>query len=594
MGQNHTEYGEAPMTRGGTVQGPSRRYRRLRHPTFPAAEWTAKNPLLQRGEFGVESDTHRIKAGDGYTLWNDLPYVEGDPTNWGEIGGDIADQTDLKDVLDTINGNITALDTAVAGKVSKSGDTMTGALRFNLSGTNEHGAIGAYANGIALYAIGNNDSFDPVVIADKSGSTRVVRAAQSNSELGSSVIPWKNLFVQTINNGSNLAVPNPGQADTLGLKSEIDLAANSGSQLTNKGVWFAKMYAATTVPTGAEYDGKNYADFSQVDGNGDPIIVLYEGQSGAWVQTQTITPPASYNGYVTVTSKIWDISEQTGQQGGLVLWAYNTKTFTPYPRIVGTDGLSITNSSFSGGTITSSTFAGDATLDDGSTMTMPAVPTNDSVTNKGYVDSAISTAVASVWDLFDWKWRDATTSKTGWKLSDGNWVNKADDAETAYNHLVADIDGKTLQTETVAGITISFYLADDGHKIILPDQETNANTIYTATGTAWYYILDEANQRFKLPRAKPLNGAIVGNGQGLGLTADNTTIRYPVNFAANNDDGSFSSTTGSTAIGSLIAGQNTGDTNQILGITTNPTKSGVIAERGATDQYKYLYFYIGQ
>lgn len=77
MAQKHSaEYSEKPMTRDGRIQGPSRRYRRLRHPSFPAAEWAEKNPLLQRGEIGNESDTHRAKIGDGTTLWNDLPYTD--------------------------------------------------------------------------------------------------------------------------------------------------------------------------------------------------------------------------------------------------------------------------------------------------------------------------------------------------------------------------------------------------------------------------------------------------------------------------------------------------------------------------------------
>ena len=78
MAQKHNEYTEQPMTRAGTVQGPSRRYRRLRHPNFPAAEWASKNPLLQRGELGIEKDTHKMKAGDGVTYWNDLPYMYDD------------------------------------------------------------------------------------------------------------------------------------------------------------------------------------------------------------------------------------------------------------------------------------------------------------------------------------------------------------------------------------------------------------------------------------------------------------------------------------------------------------------------------------
>src|SRR5688572_26574337 len=37
-----------------------------------AAEWTSANPVLAVGELGLETDTRRIKAGDGTTAWNSL------------------------------------------------------------------------------------------------------------------------------------------------------------------------------------------------------------------------------------------------------------------------------------------------------------------------------------------------------------------------------------------------------------------------------------------------------------------------------------------------------------------------------------------
>lgn len=106
MAQKHNaEYAEQPMTRYGKMQGPNGRYRRLRNPNFPAAKWAAKNPLLQRGEIGIELDTHKAKVGDGTTYWNDLPYSFTSEIEWGSIVGDIADQTDL--------------DNALSGKVDK-------------------------------------------------------------------------------------------------------------------------------------------------------------------------------------------------------------------------------------------------------------------------------------------------------------------------------------------------------------------------------------------------------------------------------------------------------------------------------------------
>ena len=46
-----------------------------------AASWSFNNPILFAGEIGVESDTQKIKVGDGLTTWVDLPYYA-PQTNW--------------------------------------------------------------------------------------------------------------------------------------------------------------------------------------------------------------------------------------------------------------------------------------------------------------------------------------------------------------------------------------------------------------------------------------------------------------------------------------------------------------------------------
>ena len=166
------------------------------------------------------------------------------------------------------------------------------------------------------------------------------------------------------------------QAEQTELENKIDLAANSGRMITAQGFWYAKMYSETVAPS-AE-DGTNYADFSQVDGQGNPIIVTYNRVSGAWVQDETITPPADYDGYVPITSKIWDIAEQDGQQGGRILWNHTSKEFTPYPQIVSFDSIEIT---------------GDSTVE------MPLVPTDDNIANVGFVKATIGGA-RNIGDIF--------------------------------------------------------------------------------------------------------------------------------------------------------------------------------------------------
>ena len=371
------------------------------------------------------------------------------------------------------------------------------------------------------------------------------------------------------------------QAEEQVLDNKIDTAANSGDQLYSTGVWYAKMYAGTTPP--ASVEGRNYADFSQTDGSGNPVIKVYTYTSGSWTLTDTIVPPAEYNGYMTITSKIWDISEQAGQQGGKVLWSHNQKTFTPYPQIISFDGANITNGSFQG----------VATLSNVSTA---PTPTNDSPNNqiatKEYVDNATPSGSYHP-DLFDHKWADHILNDVQWLRADTfSWQSGAV-YQVAYQHLADDIDGKTLQSETVGGTTIQFYLADDGHKICPASEESNVSAIYNATGVAWYYIIDTANTRFKLPR-------INSDKELLNISA-------PVITAAEqmNTNGlptlKFKTTSNGNPGGGGVAVDGSNNfirTNQSLGSNKgNLVPSNLIANlSNATGLYKgkqYLYFYVG-
>lgn len=43
-----------------------------------AATWNSKNPVLKKGEIGIEIDTRKMKVGDGTTTWNALSYMGAD------------------------------------------------------------------------------------------------------------------------------------------------------------------------------------------------------------------------------------------------------------------------------------------------------------------------------------------------------------------------------------------------------------------------------------------------------------------------------------------------------------------------------------
>jgi hypothetical protein len=55
-----------------------------------AATWTSLNPILSAGEMGLETDTKKMKVGDGATVWNSLAYRIGQVDNINFSGNTIS------------------------------------------------------------------------------------------------------------------------------------------------------------------------------------------------------------------------------------------------------------------------------------------------------------------------------------------------------------------------------------------------------------------------------------------------------------------------------------------------------------------------
>lgn len=69
-----------------------------------AEAWKANNPVLLKNEMGLESDTLKIKFGDGSTAYNDLPYFMGD------IASELAKYMLISDYKGSANGVVKAAD----------------------------------------------------------------------------------------------------------------------------------------------------------------------------------------------------------------------------------------------------------------------------------------------------------------------------------------------------------------------------------------------------------------------------------------------------------------------------------------------------
>ena len=262
----------------------------------------------------------------------------------------------------------------------------------------------------------------------------------------------------------------------------------------------------------------------------------------------------------------------------------------------------------------------------------------------------IASSITNGFNLFDCKWADHILNNISWLRADTFSWQSGDVYTAAYNHLVADLDtvqklycwlgekmghkyytysespsvGETTtdgdaitsidsygrpvvgaeylnrnpdgdilstQTETIGDITITYALSEDGHKICLPDQESNLVALYEATGVAWYYILDTTNRQFKLPRTKfGFTGIRSGVGGYVEAGVPNITGSFSTASDKNLGTGAFSWTTNKYAT-------NGGGQGGQWGINFSAKKSNSIYGNSTTVQppatQMYLYFYVG-
>lgn len=96
-----------------------------------SAEWTYANPILKDGEIGIETDTGKAKAGNGFSDWASLSYLAGGPSGPTGQTGSTGSAGDTGSAGST--GSIGA--TGPTGPTGVTGTGATGATGTGTSGT---------------------------------------------------------------------------------------------------------------------------------------------------------------------------------------------------------------------------------------------------------------------------------------------------------------------------------------------------------------------------------------------------------------------------------------------------------------------------
>jgi len=106
-----------------------------------AADWTLADPILADGELGIETDTNRIKIGDGATEWSGLRY--------GPVGDELAIR------VKNASGSVAIPAGRLVQFAGAAGDTVTASPAVTDGSVDFHLLIGITASEIAADGFGD-------------------------------------------------------------------------------------------------------------------------------------------------------------------------------------------------------------------------------------------------------------------------------------------------------------------------------------------------------------------------------------------------------------------------------------------------------
>lgn len=279
-----------------------------------AAAWASADPVLAVGEVGLETDTLKFKAGNGSSLWSELPYYS--IPSWGEVTGKPvviaagATKADARSAIDAAsldsNGRVPVAqlpaslmqyqgvwdaDTNTPSLVDGTGDTGD-VYRITVAGTRNLGS-GSTEFAVGDYVIYNSagvweksDTTDAVAtVAGRTGNVVLAAADVSGvaSLTGSETLSGKTLTNPTISSyvESVVAIGTVGAANTLSLVNgtvlTATLTASTATTFTMPALVAGKSFALLLRQ--AATTGNGTATFTNVKWTGTaPVVTATAGR----------------------------------------------------------------------------------------------------------------------------------------------------------------------------------------------------------------------------------------------------------------------------------------------------------------------------
>ena len=128
-----------------------------------AENWTTKNPVLLKGEFGVETDTNKFKIGDGNKAWADLDYAGADEAAIENIIAQNRDSLYKYTRTDASQSDDAAIAAALGSNAAVQGDIVV--ITTTVEGNAYEQSAFMY-DGTQLAAMTGNVGADKVILQD--------------------------------------------------------------------------------------------------------------------------------------------------------------------------------------------------------------------------------------------------------------------------------------------------------------------------------------------------------------------------------------------------------------------------------------------
>ena len=258
-----------------------------------ASQWTAANTLLAQGELGLETDTGKLKIGDGSTVWTSLAYYTAGSAAVTSVNG----QTGTVVLTASDISGLGTIATQAANNVTITGGSITGITDLAVAdgGTGASTASGARTN---LGLVIGTDVLAPNGSA--ASLTSFPTFNQNTTGTASNVTG-----IVAVANGGTGATTASGARTNLGLVIGTDVLSPTGSAAS-----------LTSFPT---FNQNTTGTASNVTGT----VAIANGGTGATTAGAALTALGAYaasnpSGYTSNTGTVTSITAGTGLSGGTI------------------------------------------------------------------------------------------------------------------------------------------------------------------------------------------------------------------------------------------------------------------------------------